>query len=948
MSERLLQTCRDYFTRSYRERLGHELKQVLDGAGPDPAWRTVSTSDFTSAPTAEADAAGLLLDPEVGVLLYLIPFVEDTRVSVHVNCALRIRSRLSVERNYSAEPPRGRDPAGAWRVALLWLVPEANKSDWMEQVIKLRRGTMFSEEVSLDAVFYVAGAESAAIEAHGFPCLLLSTRQILRKDGIGDVTQWMRADAAVRAALCNFADSFETEAKKVLASEVLAQMDRNSEPAAPVPMPPAPPGELRSLRVLNFRNLSEVDIDFGSDPVSSSVIHGPNGTGKSSVCEALSIALFSSSYRYNRFADHENERDLPTASRSASYVKEYLTNMDAGNSAPRLGLNGADPAGVRLVSPDRLFEAELAMSGTVLTQDTSLEFARMQADQLSARVLRNYSELAERLESFAEERYQRAHGARQDYLRKLGLMANITVLNTAYIRLATRELGQLVPSSVDSHSGWLHRLETLRTNSASPGLAARWREWDDSRSTLAGTLAADRSVEATNRGLQTWLETYNGLAARSAEVVRAVTANKQENASVLADAEGKLRILVDWRAKRAQVPAPAISLEGEALRIRLTDLQKSHQRIITSGTDARGRLAHLEQVESFAAQSWVNLHPDECPSCGADHAEHGGILTVIRNLKDAATADRDRLREDLVAVKAEIDDIQRKLSAAGQAQSPLSNEEVGTLSGGLQWLLPEGVTLEACLEDERRREDLFGLLECVRSIPPVPESVDATAKGIRAAQALVDKYLEAESIFEAPDNWKSVSAVLTDILARVLREHLPGTLAGLWVELAMNLTAAAWLLPERPKIDVATQRNERKSTLRLKGRLVRYILNQSEIHVLGLAWFFTRYLTHGRFQHSCLILDDPAQEMDQTTYREFCRLLETFCRLHRKYGRPLKLVLLMNQENRALDAARATAGVTHLLGWVPEQKNTISTLNMVTPGFFAPLPTVLFEDAATA
>jgi hypothetical protein len=217
----------------------------------------------------------------------------------------------------------------------------------------------------------------------------------------------------------------------------------------------------------------------------------------------------------------------------------------------------------------------------------------------------------------------------------------------------------------------------------------------------------------------------------------------------------------------------------------------------------------------------------------------------------------------------------------------------------------------------------------------------------RVAQAVMGLYKEAESIFRAPDNWKPVKAKVTETLARVLLEHLPSTLAGLWVELAMNLTSATWLLPDRPLIDVVTRRGVKRSTLRLKGRLVRYILNQSEIHVLGLAWFFARYMTHGRFHHACLIIDDPAQEMDQTTFRELCRLLETLCRLHRVYGRPLKLVILMNQENRALDVARATGGVTHLLGWVPEQRNSVTVLNVVTPGFFAPLPTRLFATGTT-
>jgi hypothetical protein len=33
-----------------------------------------------------------------------------------------------------------------------------------------------------------------------------------------------------------------------------------------------------------------------------------------------------------------------------------------------------------------------------------------------------------------------------------------------------------------------------------------------------------------------------------------------------------------------------------------------------------------------------------------------------------------------------------------------------------------------------------------------------------------------------------------------------------------------------------------------------------------------------------MILDDPAQEMDETTFREYCRLVESFVRLQRLWG----------------------------------------------------------------
>ncbi len=949
MGVRILQSCRTYLDRAYRERLGYTVGEVLGNPISDhnPVWRTVSAADFTSDGTAVTEAAGLLLDPEVGILLYLVPFLENTRVSAHVNRALRIRSQLSVERNYSAAPAADRDPFGAWRVSICWLVPsETGKSRWLEQVIELRKGTMFSEEVSLDAVFLISGNEEKAIELHGFPCLLMTARQILQKKEMGDVTQWLRADKAVRAALKEFAAGFEPTAQKTLATEVVKESERVGDPALGVPLDSSAssPVELRELRILNFRNLSDVRLDFGNEPVGASIIHGPNGTGKSSVCEALSIALFGSSYRFNRFADRDREKDLTTTNRSGEYVAEYLTGIETKNIEPRLGLNGLAPERVHLISSDKLLESEMAMSGTILTQDTSLEFARMQADELGARVLRNYSEVAERLESYTEERYERANSARQNYLRGLNLSAAITLLDTAYARLASRELSRLVSPSLDAHAGWLTQLASYRWKSAPRDLSVQWDEWvsDARRTSVAEAIAQRRTAASIRKELGWWLESYNKLVGRSNELARSITLSVEEYSGELAEADTKLRVLIEWRAKRVQGGTATVPAEADETKKQLEELQKQQQRITEAGQDARTHLEHLTQVEAFVSQTWSKLHPDDCPTCGVNHAQQGGVLNVIRGLKAKATGERDRLRGEFAKTKEQIDGAQKKLSTFGQAQCPLSNEELSRLASALQWLLPEGATIDGCLDDEALRGDLLGLLECVRSVPPLPQLLDADEQAERVTVTILGQYKEAEAIFEAPDNWKPVKTKLTETLARVLREHLPGTLAGLWVELAMNLTSAAWLLPDRPSIHVVTRRGEKKSTLRMRGRLVRYILNQSEIHVLGLAWFFSRYLTHGRFHHACLVLDDPAQEMDQTTYRELCRLLETWCRLHRVYHRPLKLVILMNQENRALDAARATGGVTHLLGWVPEQKNSVSVLNVVAPGFFAPTPTRLF------
>jgi hypothetical protein len=126
---------------------------------------------------------------------------------------------------------------------------------------------------------------------------------------------------------------------------------------------------------------------------------------------------------------------------------------------------------------------------------------------------------------------------------------------------------------------------------------------------------------------------------------------------------------------------------------------------------------------------------------------------------------------------------------------------------------------------------------------------------------------------------------------------------------------APWQYPGRIDIQLADRRKSPEAKVVVKDRVAGFILNGAEVHNLGLSWFITTYLTQGRFRGRFLVLDDPEQSMDQTTFRDFCRLLETLLRLHKRARIPLTLVLLLHQDNRAVDAARATNAVLQTLGW---------------------------------
>jgi len=237
---------------------------------------------------------------------------------------------------------------------------------------------------------------------------------------------------------------------------------------------------------------------------------------------------------------------------------------------------------------------------------------------------------------------------------------------------------------------------------------------------------------------------------------------------------------------------------------------------------------------------------------------------------------------------------------------------------------------------------LISWIQVLRRPSTSPVTVEAENESSRIAEAIILESSLAEKAFEAPGNWKVVKDRLTETLAQILHEHLPNTLERLWCEIALNLTTAPWLFPDKPCFGVNVRRGEQRASLRVKDRLARYILNQSEIHILGLAWFFVRYLTYGRFFHALMVMDDPAQELDQTSFRELCRLFETWVRLHRVATHPLTFLVLLGQEGRALDAARAIGGTLGVLNWNGTQTEGLREVNVIGPGFHAPQPTKLF------
>jgi hypothetical protein len=946
--------CRDVLAVAYGKKLGLKFGQSVSEIGVvrKPVWRTVSGDDLTSERSADStDKAGLLLDPEIGILAYILPFGEKTILKKQIARALTLRSRLSIERGYTGGSANADDDPGAWRVVLHWLVNDADRETWTNQIMEVRRETAFSEEISMDALFITAGRIEEQIGSYGFPRLLLTTREVLKKKRLDEMTQWLSANKLVEDALSGFASSFNKPAQSELAGEVVRTMrefNGASTTTADSKSVPDKPKTFGNIRIRNFRNLRDARFDFGNGPVSASIVHGPNGTGKSSLCEALSLALFQSSFRYKAFSD-VREKDITARDRSREYITKYLTPIEEPQSDPKIALDDQDFVTPQLVQSDNAEEVDLAMNGTILTQDSSLEFTRMPSYELGARVLRGYSELADHIEQFTEDRVNQANTLRQDFLRGLGLSAAITKADTAYERIAKREIDLALPPLPHSLVTWFESADNLPGNPAS-GLGPQWRAWGE----LARNELAKEFAESNNNEIKLadetrrWLVRFNQLAIGSAEVIKGIETRIESIRTEFESAATKIAAWGEWLERRAQSPDAASSPEAEPIAKKLRDLQALQKQIVERGQSAGVHFEHLATVEAFVRETWSKDHPGECPTCGTDHTAHGGILKVVEELRAKTSSDRDQLRQEFSELKVQIEQTQKQLAELGQTQCPLSSEDQSKLAESLQWLVPTETNFSDWIGLRPQRETLLRAISILSQIPSSPSGVDVDGSVESVVKKIISRFRAADEIFEAPSNWKPVKEKLTQILASIVNEHLPNTLEKLWSELALNLTAAPWLLPDPLRIDVVTRRGEHASTIRVKGRLARYILNQAEIHTLGLAWFFARYLTRGRFFHACIVMDDPAHELDQTSFRDLCRLWETTMRLHRVYRQPLKLIVMLNQESRAVEAARATGAILSVLGWEREQENqSVRSISVIGEGFHAPQPATMFAATGT-
>jgi hypothetical protein len=904
-----LMQFREFLERAYVQRLGVPslTPEISDVA---PSWSFVDERDYLKIVNKESLVAAIA-DPEIGLLLFAVDY-DGGNLHGEFTRALAASSRLLV-----AKANESRDRKGPWAVGLLWLVKKSFEQQWREAIAERRGRSGVTEELLVDAIFYAPNKLLDALQAQGVPCLLLQTRALLRMDP-ARVAKWGSANDEVVSGLKDLPDAVKPGMERDLAQRVLDRALERMQLITPKPVEKSS-SNLESIALQNFRNVQSLELDLrvgGGDLVWPNVLFGPNGSGKSSITEAISIAISGQSKGMIDFAGDADQ------DKKVSYVTDVLRSLGA-ERGPEISLNGQRVGSIAQgESPVELRR----LDGTILPQEKAITFVRATAAELASEALRDYSDVADDLLDFIERESKIANERKERFLRGLGERANISRIETILNRVAKNALASEFPREPQALVRWLNsfaRINHEKTDEAIR-LVERARLFsEEARSTLADQLAPlmePHIGEAIEAIVTKRLSEWDRLCADAAQLSASLLGAGWEEwiNQVVIDLQSWAKAQQARTHTFSEVAATPVAIKQAIAR--RDGLQKELADITRAGRETSAKLAHLESVAPFLGE-WVKEHESQCPTCGHDHDVP--LLDVIKEIKAREEARRLSLRAEYESVKRDVEAIQGLLAQAGAASAVLSEERQSELRELVRRATGER-PLEELLKNADSAQGLIRLFVDIRSAPTLPAPTGSAAQaGAMVSRRIEALTIEAKQSLELPNAWTSVQSIVRARCEQVLLAKLPSTLKAVWLELVGALTPARWILSAYPSLEFETHRRAKKLMVAVahgsKRILARYFYNLSECNVLGLSWFFLRYFTSGRFNHSFLVLDDPAQEMDQTTFAGLARFLGRLIRMHRSCGKRLTLLVLLNQEERALELARTCAALVHTLPWVRVQ-----------------------------
>ncbi|CUV65044.1 hypothetical protein BN3087_160001 [Sulfurovum sp. enrichment culture clone C5] len=637
----------------------------------------------------------------------------------------------------------------------------------------------------------------------------------------------------------------------------------------------------------------------------------------------------------------------PNRNKKNTYKEEYLFSINNKHNIPAISINTTNHI---IECEHDIHESSKRLnmiSGTLLSQEQTGEFTKMPRSELGNIIVGQSSTLAMALQDFITSRYDQVRETQQEYLRRYGINAQVKKIDTASQKVIESYLSQVFTVPL-SFLNWLsnHQLAEHPFFMAAQVFKNEWNEFSAQKEIYIKTLLGGSEDEKKHM-LMKLLSNKGKLLSKNHEFYNSV--NKYTSLfdhDMVADIEKWSQ----WLCAQTSL-ADKDSSHIVKLKTQRNELSKEREKVIKNGQRLKARVEHIQTVQIFMnTHAWNEESPNECPSCGSDLTNRQGASQAISLLLQQSQSEQNTLRDEYKTLSDKIKLLDSELLSLGEMPNPLSSERQIELQEKLLWLIPNDISFSDYLSSESNTILLKETIQIVQLRQPINEKMynedEVNAMSIEMAKKIEHEIISIKENFEQERAWTQVKKITNEEIMHIIDQHLPSTYQLLWMEIAQALTPAPWQYQGRVQLDADLKNKQSTVTVDIVGeddkkRLAHYILNGAEIHVLGLAWFFTRYLTFGRFQHAAIILDDPAQEMDQHTFKDLCRFFEILVRLHRVNKIPLSFVVMLHQDERAVELVRMLNGWLHQLRWNNDGNVDMVTLKLMTDEFKAPFPNFL-------
>jgi chromosome segregation protein len=664
---------------------------------------------------------------------------------------------------------------------------------------------------------------------------------------------------------------------------------------------------LKQIELSGFRGFkNKTTIPFARG---FTIITGRNGSGKSSICDALEYVL---TRRLSRFAPSDVE--------GGEHIDDYIWWRDGSHSSTR--------------EVKAVFELDDGTTGERTATPTSIS------------------------STFEERSFYDTRSYPPDPLSLLS--QTMLIRDESIVKFSTdlpeadrfdffyRAIGLTDLARIERRANSL--LRQLKTESDSLEIEYRKRreavaqvisEISEARTVASQTTAPDMAA-ALNRLADLTESPSDAPLRQLVQKSNRAVAEQKQRAQALERLNTSLSQSVNWRQqlKELETKRDQVKVELDTARLALEKAADARIRAANKLREAQARTPHLSalaQLKEYGSR--INLQEGRCPLCGSliSPTDFDAHLRQIQSLIET----QDRVLSDLTTEEASRSAQYDKLRSEFQAKSieysrALSDCE--TLLSAMRQLESEATTLGVKLdsrsieqESQRTRNRLAelqgGLLQLEGS--SALDRIANLEKQRVIAQAEAERITrQIDLLSRAAQDAKSAA----DTTKRISWESVDDCLA------ALSPLLSELFLRLKPHVDYSEVRYHMRGDVKRflsfeigNGINPRFIFSSGQRRVLGLAFLLAVHLSRPWCKLPTLVLDDPVQHIDDYRALHFAEVLSSIRQLGHQVICTVQDSSLADLLCRRLRSADLGDGVKIEMVYEPGMGATIKSMQSIEP-----------------